>query len=199
MSELRIDGSVEDFINRTSSNIKIINKNIADGAFEDTQLVNSLFGLLIIPYERYFNIKERDIVGMTGYQDALRTINNKELIIIHSTYKFERDNNNNYMVYKYIWHLRNALAHSGKGRIVLLSEDGQLESIEFYDSKEEIDKNGNKHSYYFKSELKIETLRYLINDISKLYIALDRETDHSSFNIKTEKERDEFDKQLGLK
>jgi hypothetical protein len=48
---------VKDFVNRTKVNLKLVRQAVNDGkeAYEVTQLINSLHGLLVLPQQEFYN------------------------------------------------------------------------------------------------------------------------------------------------
>jgi len=110
---------VKEFAARTKSNLDFIKKAKTQQAlelYEFTQLVNSLFGLLVIPQQRERNRINDDFIDAT----ILTNLQNK---ITRNDYPY-----NDFA--EILRHMRNALAH---GTITISSPNGYISAIEFTD------------------------------------------------------------------
>lgn len=161
-----------------------------DKLYEVTQLINSLMGIAVLPYEmhkEYFksindekvaednkgkSLKElqesiRQTVPYKDLENHIRVLYGKKKW--YSTYK--KDLNNNRLceatfVFSFLGHLRNATCHSGDNAmsILPLTEGSAIKEILFYD---------NFEGQEFAMILKIEELEQLINLVATFY----RDTD----------------------
>lgn len=189
----------EQFIKRTESNLKALqqlNDTIdklrgeteatgldydLDIAFEKplvyeaTQLFNSLYGFVLILYERYQGYEEEDIQGFPGYEELKQTIKG---IKKRSTYPDEgkegckRDD-----VTAFLRHLRNALAHLGRLRSLFIPEEGEIMGIILWDqckAKEgEARPEDGKDHYRFCAEISsLQQLREIVDRLGKFFTSL---------------------------
>ena len=182
---------VKDFINRTQVNLSTIDEMAKSGndskVYEITQLINSLFGLLIVPNE-YYRLKmnkrndEADILSdKDGYSKIVSIINEaKKENRLRTTY--EKDKNQEYQVRNFLTHLRNALAHSGNGRLVFwpCDEDKEIEEVFFCD----LEKDKNE---MFCVKLNIQTISELKDSIASIYSSVDKCNDIETIHEKREK------------
>ena len=172
---------VSDFGNRTLENCRMINAarsndisnkveeiDINHKHYEVTQLINSMFGMIIVPYEKYkfdferpnspYSICENDLKETKEYYKIALMI-----IDLEKKGKLYNDYNENYLVSAFIKHLRNALAHSGDEGLHFtpVKKDEAIKSIIFYDNNND----GNK----FCTELTIGQIRILIELVYGMY------------------------------
>lgn len=149
--------------------------------YEVTQLLLSMYGMLIIPYEKYKKTSEsRDelpqaLQRTANYASIKQKIRElKRVGRYRNTYKKFNDES----VYQFIRHLRNAVSHEGIHFLPLTS--GQTEEIEeiiFYDFiAEESDGKGNILRYTFKEspqrfcvKLSVKELKKFIEQITGMY------------------------------
>lgn len=149
--------------------------------YEVTQLLLSMYGMLIIPYEKYKkNSESKDDLP----QALTRTANYASIkqkikeIKLAGRYRNTYNNANDESVYQFIRHLRNAVSHEGIHFLPLMS--GQTEEIEeiiFYDFiAEESDNRGNKLRYTFNEspqkfcvKLYVKELKDFIEQITGMY------------------------------
>lgn len=163
MSSYNYEHFVRDFSNRT-----IVNIDHYSGKYEVTQLINSMLGLIIIPFELYsFRGRLNDaeaILSQTSYYKTIQTtIFN---LIGQGRLKFDKyfaDRNNMPKVMPLLNHLRNCLAHPGNGiRFFPVAEgaDDVITDVYFIDDTP-------KKSFVLK--IKIGDLQELVYDIGKMY------------------------------
>ena len=173
MSAYDYEHCVKDFIQRTKTNLQRIDEIAANEndveAYEFTQLMNSLFGLLIVPFERFSNKKEAELKDKIGYSAILNLINS---IDVHTTYDHDRDSKGKLRVYNFIRHLRNALAHLGNDGVLFLDKEDKLIGTIFCDHLDDEDKNLHEE---FCVELDLDELRELVDNITKMYSAFNTE------------------------
>lgn len=192
MSGYNYDHFIKCFAERTLKNyerISLIKNSGSVEVYEVTQLINSLFGLLIVPFEKFKfkkdNYTTKESFFETKIPDEYRRIKIfvemlKKDKRLRSTYKDE-----NFPVSSFIKHLRNALAHSGdKGLHFLPCNDSAscITSIIFYDSHKET----NQH---FCAELKINEIEELIKIISSMYQKAEKTNNMFSQNDYTKIEK----------
>jgi hypothetical protein len=176
MSAYDYENLVNDYIKRTKRNLEVIETTEKAGeeeVYEITQYMNSLFGLLIVPYERYKDLNEYKLTNVDGYQEIVDFING---IKNKNKYYSSYDSDKKYQVTPFIRHLRNALAHSGKNQIYFLDDEGKLTGVIFYDYR--VDEAKGELSE-FCVELDFDSLKELIDKIDELYINLGKS---ASFN-----------------
>ena len=132
--------------------------------FDGTQLINSFLGLIVLPYERFSNLRPYALEQMMANDhqnyrwisdliDNLYTIQIPEDItnieFIYSTYWHGHDltPDSNFKVGNFWRHLRNAFAHSGDGTLFFFPISDQedpdsgtdVTHIGFFDHVEETD------------------------------------------------------------
>lgn len=185
---------VKEFGNRTIHNLNIIkDKKKADLAknkrydkveknnYEVTQLLNSLLGLLVIPFERYKNSKDKDLMKMedTTHYNRIRHFIDK-LRKSNRLYNDYPPNIDKYgEVCNFIRHLKNSLSHSGNQRIGFCpiretDKDETIEEIIFSDMKKDDTDQRKKYHFYAKINIKTE-LEDLAQSIHGLYSQLEKE------------------------
>lgn len=181
----------EQYIKRTESNLKALQqmnatinliRNEAEAAgldydldiayekpevFEATQLFNSLYGFVLILYERYQGYKEKEIQDLPGYEELKQTIKG-----INKRSTYPQEGKNGYMrdyVTSFLRHLRNALAHLGQLRSLFVPEEGEITGIMLWD---ELDSSEN--SPKFCAEISsLEQLREIVDHIGKFFTSLE--------------------------
>ena len=170
---------VSDFSGRTKQNIRVIDSiynehddNPDKKVYEVTQLINSLFGMIILPYEKYNNqINESDYKYESSYKEIQELI--KILIsqkFLRSTYSGEHEN---IEVFKFIKHLRNALAHSGNGKLNFYpvnSNKDNIKAVYFMDSL----KNQDGKVCTFCCRLSVKRIKTLCELIPELYSVVEK-------------------------
>lgn len=133
-----------------------------DELYEVTQLLNSLMGIAVLPYEmhkEYFKSVDEEKLAAENQGKSLKEIQDilrktrqykaldsyiKELYVQkkwYSTYRSDLQNNvinENGIVFSFLAHLRNSTCHSGDNAmsILPLSEGQRIEEILFYDHYE---------------------------------------------------------------
>ena len=142
-------GFVKEFASRTKSNLDFFWKEKPQQSielYEFTQLVNSLFGLLIIPQQREYKRINDDFIDA----EVLETLQNK---ITRNDYQY-----NDFA--EILRHMRNALTH---GTITMSAPTGYISAIEFADT------NPDDPSKRFIIKLtKHELLKFVYDFSSKL-------------------------------
>lgn len=165
-----------EYIQRTKEIRDIVIDKTGD-RYKATLLINSLFGLLIVPNEKYKyknrnGVSEETLSKHPGYQGINKLVNKLKNEPQH--YKNTYGDDKRYKVYNFLRHLRNALAHSGNGGIYFLpiKENTEIQSVLFYDKEEQ---------HQFCVELDIPTLEKLTNNIALMYSSIDsnQETDEN--------------------
>lgn len=202
--EYNIDAFVSDFAQRTMFNNKVIsNISVSDnkkdilnmldleydeerikGPFEVTQLINSLFGLIIIPTET-FESKYDILKNNPKYKMNCKPIENKvrrflrELEDKHCY--FTSYSGYRYDIFYVTKHLKNSLSHSGKKGLHFYPisdlEKKNISHILFYDtdkySLRNNDKYAEKNIHEFCIKLRLNKLKQLIELIYLFYKELD--------------------------
>lgn len=164
---------VKDFVNRTNKNLEFIEKRkfieksqeTEGKVYEFTQLVNSLFGLIIIPSElKHDKIKDNN----DNLIDAKILTQLQENII--------GDDYNNMEFKEILRRIRNALAH---GNFEIKANDGKIIGIEFTDKHngDKTDKNPEmnknpKTEKEFKIKMGCVLLRKFVKDFSEKLVKL---------------------------
>jgi hypothetical protein len=176
MSSYNIEYFLYDFTDRTKKNLEYIEKHYKeDDLYEVTQVINSLLGLIVIPYEASKDLNEQTIesIAPSDYSAINSLI---ELCIkekrLYSDYKEKTS------VRNFIKHIRNSVSHGGNEGIHFypISEGIQISNIIFYDTY--VKKNNQSElppkKYQFCVNIKIDELRTLINNISNIYCSFDK-------------------------
>jgi hypothetical protein len=193
MSEYNHEYFINSFVERTQKNYEqILNlKAKKQEVFEVTQLINSLFGLLILPFEkfRYKSSKEDCATeknlkfnASSEYEEIEKLMKQlKEEQRLVSTYNSRE---NDFPVSSFVKHLRNAIAHSGETGLQFLpyDESGEITEVYFCDE----DKSNNDREY-FCVKMTINEIRSLVNNISSMY----RKYESRPVDDKTRKHRKE--------
>lgn len=142
--------------------------------FEITQLLNSMMGVAVLPFEMHKEIFDRK--DSNYFSD--NNIRYREIIKSESTYKdlekyimklkndgkwnstYHRDNDN--VVFGFLKHLRNTVSHSGDGCLCILPLDNGeiITNICFYDSYENME---------FAMNLSVDEFRQLFCLVGNLY------------------------------
>ena len=176
MSGYRYDQFIDELCVRTLKNLEIIKSNKENGGYEVTQLINSLMSLIILPREmfnmkinRIQNINEQEFLNSINYLKLkLRIkdyIDNDLCIVSRSCSRGNGMDPN-----EFIRHIRNSLAHNGKGRLGFLpcNNDSEIESILFIDFDDPSD-NINTKDPDFVFLVSIEELSDLVTNIKDYY------------------------------
>lgn len=174
---------VKDFSGRTRQNLKVIEAiynehgdEPAKKVYEVTQMINCLFGMVIVPYEKYKNqVTESDYYDDPNYKEIRNIIKELErgagkTKFIRSTYS---EDSKGVGVFSFIRHLRNALAHSGNGRLnfyPINNNKDNIKAVYFMDKYE----NKYGHVSYFCCRLSLKRIRRLCESIPALYEALEK-------------------------
>lgn len=177
MSAYSYEVFIREFVRRTKVNHRIILNRYEENPklkYEVTQLINSLFGLLIVPNEKYKyrksgkGVAENYLKNMSEYDEILEIIQElKKSGKYYNSYKKK-----GHEVSDFINHMRNSLAHSGeKGLHFLPFEEGkEITGIIFYDTDKEY--GGNSE---FCVEMTIEEIRMLSESIADMYSKIESE------------------------
>lgn len=114
---------LKEFVRRTEANIEVIKKEAttnASSAYEVTQLVNSLFGMLILPEQKYF--------------DCLSDISNKSVPKFSKIKECVKDCDVKTLNYQnFIKHLRNCVCHPQ--HMSLVSGEHEIKAISLVDKE----------------------------------------------------------------
>lgn len=199
---------IQEFIKRTQENLAVIN-DLADDQSqgrrvnEVTQLINSLYGVAVLPYE-FFAERSNDKKkkpknafgcalltpeGIKGEPETGKIWNIIKKAKHRSTYEGEdsaeeiasKDKPDETatkeakgsVVCSFLYHMRNALAHSGNGTVLFWSENegDPIQSVLFYDERK---RKGREKRERYCIELDIPTLCELKDHIAALYIKLEK-------------------------
>ncbi len=185
MSGYNMEYFIYDFAKRTMSNKSIVDAIVKGephysyNAYEVTQLINSLLGLVIMPAEKY---KKSRRAESKVFQEC-----NKKIIDIlkrcEEQKRYRNDYSGKYSVFEVISHLRNSIAHGGNEGLhfypVQEGGDSVITGVIFYDSQYEINEK-RKDEYKlpegevaeFCLSLQLDELEDLVEAISKLYMVL---------------------------
>lgn len=185
---------VREFVKRTKKNLEVFDKAKTKEDFEVTQRINSLFGLLIVPYEHFKHDSDYGFSESKLSKNCRESYHKIELLIkkLHED-KPKRlwwtrasfANEQNHLVSNFIKHLRNALCHSGEDRVLFINGDEkdekvkQLKFLVFVDEGIAIktDKKTNKvikkEPYNFIAIINVkEELKELFENVSTMYNTL---------------------------
>ncbi|BBF42415.1 hypothetical protein lbkm_1097 [Lachnospiraceae bacterium KM106-2] len=179
MSEFSVEHFISNICLRTKKNLNYIDEtNQKDkSVYELTQLINSLFALLIMPVEKYKSINdgyEPNAKKYKEYKDIESIINEcKKNKFYRSTYTEDYK----YPVTWFIRHIRNALAHSGDQGIhfIPLQEKKDIKYIIFYDTQKK-NLKGQEIECFFCVKLSIIQIHNLAIKISELYANIENES-----------------------
>ena len=179
MSEYDREHFVTDFIQRTLKNLEEINKiaesdsNTEAKAYEVTQLINSILGLIIVPFEKYSDVMDKGLQG-DGFDKMVVSMGN---IRLYTNYPTDRNNHGELRVFNFIRHLRNAFAHLGNDRVIFLSENKKLSGLLVYDTTYD---EKNDKTYKFCAELDLPSFKEIVKNIISIYTKLDKEWEPSA-------------------
>ena len=209
MSIFNYEYFIKNYIERTQDNLKIIDAldEIISRFDEDqleelygvfdkrclpweiTQLINSLFGLLVVSNEYYKSkINKRYdevdyLIDKPGYLEIVEIITQlKKENRLRSTYCKEK--NEEFKVRNFLNHLRNSLAHSGRGMLLFwpCKEGEEISEVYFCDTNYD---GGNNEA--FCAKIDVQTIRKLKDNIAKLYSSIDDCNDCETINEKKKK------------
>ena len=142
--------------------------------FEVTELINSLFSVLVVPNEYFqkdygaFYSEVDDLSGVDGYEQL------KNLIRKFKTHNLVRDTYNQndefYYVRNFLKHMRNSLSHSGAGGILFYPSepDAEISHVYFFD----YDNSDTKRR--FCAKLSIDDIKELKEDLTIYFSELDK-------------------------
>lgn len=173
----KLDDSNKSLKERLSM-LTIPNQMKGDNLYEVTQLLNSLMGIAVLPYEMFdeifWNPKSEDrrkIVKSVEYKSLEGYIMDlygcKKWNSTYSSDKYDNGEiNKGQLVFSFLKHVRNAVCHSGEDgtlSILPLSEGTIIEEILFYD------KNIKKSKEKFGMRLSVEEVRNMVERITDFY------------------------------
>lgn len=148
-------------------------------ASEVTQLINSLFGLVILPFEK-FKFRRGQGLNQDGSENNLRKYAQEEYWKIRGEIEEYKNHKQIYsncddrhiQVSHLIKHIRNSLAHSGDKGIHFWPFDNGLEitHVYFYD-EDQYDENKK-----FALKLTVEQIETLCDLIMKLYTIIEEKS-----------------------
>lgn len=151
MSEYPKTGFLKEFVRRIYINLNLIEETASkdkDKAYETTQLLNSLFGLIIVPEQKYYN--------------CLQNIPNKDVpIFMEIKSKIECCDIKTLNYQGFIKHLRNCISHPNHMEF-LNNNNNEIKQIKL------IDKDGNKST--FSIQLEIEELKSICHELCGVLI-----------------------------
>ncbi len=186
-----------DFSKRIEHNYDVIMRQPEEQRFDVTQLINSMFGILIMPFETIksfnkgsnlsvFNMRkiERNMkkASEAAYQDIVELMN--MLMINHWYYDtYSDDWKEGVKVFSFVRRMRNSLAHGGGSGLHFfpINEGGEITTVLFADNdssnaeKSSADKgiktvdNSRELPKAFYAELKIEHLKRLMDDLKTIF------------------------------
>lgn len=204
MSNYDYNGFVRSFSDRTNKNLKLIERvkqgklkicvpqkskrliPVRTDTYEVTQLINSLFGLLVVPQEIFKddmwklneNANENNGISNNSEGDYKKgedyTALSKIVADLAENKCLQTTYTNYYdPVISFIWHLRNALSHSGTGlHFTPVSKHGQIEKVYFYDQNiQNKGKTNEKYKGEFCALLTVDEIKQIIKHINGFYIA----------------------------
>lgn len=187
MSGYNMEYFISDFAKRTKTNLSIINE-IANSPFQEayevTQLINSLLGLVVLPNEKFKKWGNKRSPQMKDTEkeiwDLLKTCKDDNRYF--NSYNDEESKD----VLKIIDHIRNSVSHSGKLGLhffpVVDGGDSEITHIIFYDSDYNLILNRNKKTpevahekaKEFCLKLTIKEAGDLANLIADLYCLVEK-------------------------
>lgn len=190
MGAYNYENFINDFARRTKKNYeKILYRYEEEEAnrYEVTQLINSLFGLLIVPNEKYKyrkngqGVRENVLKNTPAYKEIIDLIQD-----VKNDNRYYNSYDDRFEVSDFIRHMRNSLAHSGnKGLHFLpLEEREKISSVIFYDNDEEF--NGTSE---FCVELTISEIIILADNIVDMYSNIEEDED-------AENKRKEYEEEI---
>ena len=170
---------ISDFAKRTKINLEIVEDS--KYGYEVTQLINSLFGLLILPYEKY-KYRSKGSKNSSYYKsdEDMRESNTKAYEELESLINIFRNKGKLYSSYTHkdrynvsmvIKHMRNAMAHSGDSGINIYpfaEHNSEIDGIIFFDSYRKQE---------FILEMTIEEIKQFIELVSEIYEVIDEQYD----------------------
>ena len=177
-----------DYISRTMANYNAINKlqtnidkNNSIEVYLVTQLINSLFGILIMPFESIKALKgntdpnsfrdvnqKMKIADKAAFNDLSAVIAElKENHCIYDSYlkDFEKD----IAEITFVYRLRNSLAHSGNSGLKFYPINKQDVRVNIISSIIFCDENNNGNGDSFIAELTVEQVKRVIMSLSKIF------------------------------
>ena len=179
----KLDNSKKN-LNEKSRKLDISSQKKRDKLYEVTQLLNSLMGIAVLPYEMYKEIFfmnheiKREIRRKIEKSDQYRSLQSFIMDLYNarkwnSTYSSDlsdvNDNcriNKDNVVFNFLRHVRNAVCHSGDDgtlSILPLSDGIIIEEILFYD------KNIKKQEEEFGMRLSVAEVRKMVEQIADFY------------------------------
>lgn len=170
---------VKDFSGRTRQNMRVIDAIYDEHSddpekkvYEVTQVINSLFGMIIVPYEKFKDqINKSEYADINSYKEIKKLIHELDRNkFLRSTYPGDSEEVG---VFSFIGHLRNALAHSGNGRLNFYpvnSKKDNIKAVYFMDRYE----NQNGRISYFCCRLSVKRIRKLCELIPSLYEVIEK-------------------------
>ena len=187
MSGYNMEYFISDFAARTKTNLALINKIVDSSyheAYEVTQLINSLLGLVVLPNEKFKKWEEKKSTEMKAVEDKIW-----ELLKIcedNDRYFNSYDDKESKNVLLFIDHIRNSVSHSGKMGLnfypVVDGGDSKITHIIFYDSDYIMKLRRNKknpeiaheNAKEFCLKLKVEEAGRLAGHIADLYCLVEK-------------------------
>ena len=158
------------------SSLKIVEKMEGQKLYEVTQLINSLMGVVILPYEMhkdFFNKPNKDNELLDSIKRCYEYKELRNFIKKHgdkgnwkSTY-YDENTENDTIVFDFLRHIRNAACHSGDSALSILPlGDGEkIDRILFYDHYD----NKDRGLQEFAMELSLFEVREMLDCIEEFY------------------------------
>ena len=169
-----IRGKLQDSRNKLQSELSNIGKTndmVDDKLFEVTQLLNSLTGIAVLPYEMYKDIL--DPYKNSEMKDSLRETDEyanlyKFIKKVKHKSTYDKDKEEKNIVFSFLRHVRNAVCHSGDDALGILPLDGGevIDKIIFYDKWEDKDKINLQE---FAMKLTLDEVQELVELVSAFY------------------------------
>ncbi len=173
--EIRADKFINELATRTIQNYEYVKKNSEkEGLFEVTQLINSMYCLIVVPEEVFgykspyadersvFETREKNLKKYESYHEIVALINELEQqnrIKYKSIDEYVQKSPVSCMLY----HMRNALCHENVGFLPITSSDGKNKITDI------IFRTGKGKNTQFMMVLKVEQLERLLTNVANFY------------------------------
>ena len=185
MSGYNMEYFISDFAERTKTNLKLINEMAESPfqkAYEVTQLINSLLGLVVLPNEKYKNWQKKKSHAMKAAENKIWDL--LDICEADNRYVNSYNDAKSKDVLKVIDHIRNSVSHSGKMGLhfypVVEGGDSNITHIIFYDSNYSIllsrnsPEEAHENAREFCLKLTIKEAGNMANYIADLYCLVEK-------------------------
>lgn len=193
---------IKQFSERTLNNLDIIEENACNNdnskerkGFEVTQLINSMFGLVLVPYEAYKDLIRKKVQNMNVISGGIKDKKTENQLCdewlkeehtdefmeirkvidickndkrIYSGYNWDEDG---ITITSFMWHLRNSIAHSGTTGVSFFPITGK--GLIYNEITHVIFHCGAKGNNEFCIKLELSELKTVITNISKIFNSLE--------------------------